>query len=135
MKGYVSNIEQLSLENDNFRKVLYTDTNSQLVLMSLLAGEEIGEEIHDVDQFFRIERGTGAVVINSISTDIADGSVMLIPVATKHNVINTGAEPMKLYTLYMPPHHRDGVVHKTRAEAEADNEHYDGHITESPAQI
>lgn len=130
MKGYVTNIEKLSLENDNFRKVLYTDKNSQLVLMSLPAGEEIGEEVHDVDQFLRVEKGTGQAILSDISHDLADGSVIIVPAGTKHNVINTGGEAMKLYTLYMPPHHRDGVVHKTKAEAEADTEHFDGKTTE-----
>ena len=130
MKGYISNIEQLSLDNQNFRKVLYTAKNCQLVLMSLNAGEEIGEEIHDVDQFFRVEKGSGKAVINDVSTDIANGSVVIIPTGAKHNIINTGTEPMKLYTLYMPPHHRDGVVHSTKAEAEVDTEHFDGKTTE-----
>lgn len=130
MKGYIENIEKLSLENDNFRKVLYTDTNCQLVLMALLPGEEIGEEVHDVDQFLRVEKGVGRAILNDVPHDIRDGSVIVVPTGTKHNLINTGAESMKLYTLYMPPHHRDGVVHKTKAEAEADSEHFDGHTTE-----
>ena len=130
MKGYVTNIEKLSLENENFRKVLYTDKNSQLVLMSLLAGEEIGEEVHDVDQFLRVEQGVGTAILSGISRDIIDGSVIIVPAGTSHNVINTGSNPMKLYTLYMPPRHRDGVIHKTRAEAEADTEHFDGNTTE-----
>lgn len=130
MKGYVTNIEKLSLENNNFRKVLYTDKNSQLVLMSLLAGEEIGEEVHNVDQFLRVEKGTGTAILSDISHDIADGNVIIVPAGTKHNIINTGSEKMKLYTLYMPPHHRDGVVHKTKAEGEADTEHFDGKTTE-----
>lgn len=130
IKGYVSNIEKLSLENDNFRKVLYTDKNSQLVLMSLLAGEEIGEEVHDVDQFLRVEKGTGTAILDGNSHDIADGSVILVPAGAKHNIINSGAEKMKLYTLYMPPHHRDGVIHKTKAEGESDTEHFDGKTTE-----
>ncbi len=130
MKGYVTNIEKLSLENDNFRKVLYTDKNSQLVLMSLIAGEEIGEEVHDVDQFLRVEKGMGTAILSDISHDIADGSVIIVPAGTKHNVINTGNGEMKLYTLYMPPHHRDGVVHKTKAEGDADTEHFDGKTTE-----
>jgi len=130
MKGYVTNIEKLSLENENFRKVLYTDKNSQLVLMSLLAGEEIGEEVHDVDQFLRVEQGTGAAILSDIPHDIVGGSVIIVPAGTSHNVINTGSNPMKLYTLYMPPRHRDGVIHKTRAEAEADTEHFDGKTTE-----
>ena len=130
MKGYVTNIEKRAIENENFRTVLYTDKNSQLVLMSLLAGEEIGEEVHDVDQFLRVEKGTGTALVNDISHDIADGSVIIVPAGTKHNIINSGSGSMKLYTLYMPPHHRDGVIHKTKAEAEADTEHFDGKTTE-----
>jgi mannose-6-phosphate isomerase-like protein (cupin superfamily) len=131
MKGYITNIEKLTLENDNFRHVLYTDKNSQLVLMSLLPGEEIGEEVHDVDQFFRIEKGNGKAILSGISHDISDGSVVIIPVGTKHNIINTGSESMKMYTLYMPPHHRDGVIHKTKAEGEADKtDEFDGKTTE-----
>jgi mannose-6-phosphate isomerase-like protein (cupin superfamily) len=130
MKGYIANIETLSLENDNFRKVLYTTSNSQLVLMSLLPGEEIGEEIHDVDQFLRIEKGSGVAIVDDIPHDIADGSVIIVPAGAKHNVVNSGSDDMKLYTLYTPPHHRDGIVHKTRAEAEADTEHFDGKTTE-----
>jgi|ERR1035437_5469439 mannose-6-phosphate isomerase-like protein (cupin superfamily) len=130
MNGYVENIEKLSLENENFRKVLYTDKNAQIVLMSLLPGEEIGEEVHDVDQFLRVEKGTGQAILNDIPHDITDGSAILVPAGTKHNIINTGASSMKLYTIYMPPHHRDGVIHKTKAGAEADNEHFDGKTTE-----
>lgn len=129
--GYVSNIEKLTLESDVFRKVLYTAEHSQLVLMSLLPGEEIGEEIHDVDQFLRIEKGSGAAVLNGISHDITDGSAILVPAGTKHNVINGNDGPMKLYTLYSPPHHRDGVIHKTKAEAEADaSDEFDRKTTE-----
>ncbi len=130
MNGFVENIEKLSLENDNFRKVLYTDKNSQLVLMSLLRGEDIGEEVHDVDQFLRVEQGTGKAILSDISHDLSDGSVIIVPAGTKHNLINTGTGSMKLYTLYMPPHHRDGVVHKTKEAAEADTEHFDGKTTE-----
>lgn len=131
MKGYVTNIEKLALENTNFRKVLYTDKNSQLVLMSLLVGEEIGEEVHDVDQFLRVERGTGTAILSDLPHELADGSVIIVPAGTKHNVINKGTEEMKLYTLYMPPHHRDGVIHKTKAEGEADTtDEFDGKTTE-----
>ncbi len=131
MKGYVTNIEKLSLENDNFRKVLYTDKNSQLVLMSLLAGEEIGEEVHNVDQFLRVEKGTGIAILSDISHDLADGSVIIVPAGTKHNIMNSDSGPMKLYTLYMPPHHRDSVIHKTKAEGEADTtDEFDGKTTE-----
>src|SRR3989344_863088 len=124
-KGYTANIEKLAMENEYFRQVLYTDTKSQLVLMSLLPGEEIGEEVHDVDQFLRVEKGSGQAILADISHEIGDGSVIIVPVGTKHNVINTGSDAMKLYTLYMPPHHRDGVVHQTKAGAEADTEHFD----------
>ena len=131
MKGYVTNIEKLSLENENFRKVLYTDKNSQLVLMSLLAGEDIGEEVHDVDQFLRVEKGTGTAILSDIPHNLADGSVIIVPAGTKHNIVNTGADEMKLYTLYMPPHHKDGVIHNTKADAEADTfDEFDGKTTE-----
>lgn len=132
MNGYVANIETHALENNDFRRVLYTDTNCQLVLMSLLAGEEIGEEIHDVDQFLRVERGTGTAILHDVRHDITDGSGMIVPAGTKHNLINSNAGPMKLYTLYMPPHHKDGVVHATKAEGEADQtDEFHGTITES----
>jgi mannose-6-phosphate isomerase-like protein (cupin superfamily) len=131
MKGFTTNIETLTLENDNFRKVLYTTKNSQLVLMSILASEDIGEEIHDVDQFLRIEKGTGVAILNNISHDLVDGSIVLVPAGTKHNIINTGSDSMKIYTLYMPPHHLDGTIHKTKADAEADSkDEFDGKTTE-----
>ena len=126
MKGYISNIEKSTLENSHFRKVLYTTTQSQLVLMSLLPGEEIGEEIHDVDQFLRIEQGTGMAVLDDVPHPIEDGSAIVVPIGTKHNIVNTGKDSMKLYSLYMPPHHKDGTVHETRAQAESDDEHFDG---------
>lgn len=131
MKGYVSNIEKLTLENVNFREVLYTDKNSQLVLMALMAGEDIGEEVHDVDQFLRIEKGTGEAILAGVVYEIEDGSAVVVPAGTKHNIINTGSEPMKLYTLYMPPHHRDGVIHRTKADAELDaSDEFDGKTSE-----
>ncbi len=126
MKGYISNIEKSTLENSHFRKVLYTTTQSQLVLMSLLPGEEIGEEIHDVDQFLRIEQGTGMAVLDDVPHPIEDGSAIVVPIGTKHNIVNTGKDSMKLYSLYMPPHHKDGTVHETKAQAESDDEHFDG---------
>lgn len=130
MKGYVSNIEKLSKENDNFRKVIFTTNNSQLVLMSLLPGEEIGMEVHpDNDQFFRVDMGEGKVVIDGVESIIEDGSAIVIPKGVMHNVINTGAGPMKLYTLYMPPHHKDGIVHTTKEMAERDEEEFDGATT------
>ncbi len=130
MKGYVKNIEDLSLENENYRKVLYTNQHSQLVLMSLLPGENIGEEVHDVDQFIRVDQGNGTAVLDGVSHPIEDGSAVLIPAGVKHNVTNSTDGYMKLYTLYMPPHHKDGTVHKTKAETEADGEHFDGKTTE-----
>jgi mannose-6-phosphate isomerase-like protein (cupin superfamily) len=131
MKGYVINIEKASIENDNFRKVLYTAPHSQLVLMSLLPGEDIGEETHTLDQFFRVEKGIGKSVLNGVEYPIEDGSAIVIPAGVKHNIINTSTEePMKLYTIYSPPNHRDGVIHPTREEAEADSEEFDGKTTE-----
>lgn len=126
MKGYISNIEKSTIDNVYFRKVLYTTTQSQLVLMSLLPGEEIGEEIHDVDQFLRIEQGIGMAVLDGVPYPISDGSAVVVPLGTKHNIVNTGKNSMKLYSLYMPPHHRDGVVHETKAQAESDEEHFEG---------
>lgn len=131
MPGYLANIEQLSLENEDFRRVLYTDRRSQLVVMSLLPGEEIGEEVHEVDQFLRIEQGQGTAVLDGVSQAIGEGSVVLVPANTKHNIINGLQGSMKLYTLYMPPHHRDGVIHRTKAEAAADTtDEFDGVVTE-----
>lgn len=131
MKGYVTNIEQNSLDNNNFRKVLYTAHYSQLVLMSLLPNQDIGEESHGVDQFIRVEAGSGKAVLDDVEHDISDGSAIIIPAGTKHNIINTSStEPMKLYSLYSPSHHRDGVVHATKADAENDHEEYLGKTTE-----
>jgi mannose-6-phosphate isomerase-like protein (cupin superfamily) len=121
MSGFVTNIEDKTLENDNFREVIYTADHGQIVLMKLLPKEEIGEEVHKVDQFFRIERGEGKVIINGDEHHIEDGSAILVPAGSRHNVINTSSDiSMKLYTIYMPPQHRDHTVHKTKAEAEAD---------------
>lgn len=131
MQGYNQNIEKLSLENNSFRKVVYTAKNSQLVLMSLKPGEDIGDEVHDVDQFFRVEKGMGKLVIDGNESELADGSAVVVPANSKHNVINTGSEPLKLYTIYTPPHHMDGIEHVTKAEAMADEEeHFDGKTTE-----
>jgi mannose-6-phosphate isomerase-like protein (cupin superfamily) len=132
MKGYVTNIEKDTLENDNFRKVLYTAKNSQLVLMALKPGEEIGSEVHTLDQFLRIEQGTGKAILNDVEYDIMDGSAIVVPAGTKHNFVNTSeTEPMKLYTIYSPPEHIDGVVHATKADAEADTtDEFDGKTTE-----
>lgn len=130
MQGYVHNIEEIAVSNSDFRKVLYTATNCQLVVMALDVHADIGEEVHKLDQFFRVEQGSGAAVLDGVRTEITAGFAILIPAGTKHNIINTGDVPMKLYTLYAPPNHRDGVVHHTRAAAEADDEHFDGRTTE-----
>lgn len=131
MKGYVVNIEKVTKENENFRKVLYTAKNSQLVVMALKPGEEIGEEVHNLDQFIRIEKGEGKAILDSVTYDIEDDYAILIPAGTRHNIINTSADKkMKLYTIYSPPEHRDGVVHETKADAMADDEHFDGKTTE-----
>lgn len=128
MKGYVANIEKLSLENTDFRRVLYTAQHSQLVLMSLQPGEEIGEETHPLDQFIRIEGGSGQAILNGVSHGLEDGSAVVIPAGVRHNILNSGEAVLKLYTIYSPPEHKDGVVHKTKAEA--GEEHFDGHTTE-----
>ena len=131
MKGFVGNIEKLTVDNADFRRVLYTGHNIQLVLMTLRPGEEIGEEVHDDrDQFFRVEEGSGEVWIDGVRTPIKDDDAIIVPQGAKHNVVNTGSAPLKLYTLYGPPEHRDGVVHRTKAEAEAGEEHFDGKTTE-----
>lgn len=130
MKGFVRNIESLAVENDKFRQVLYTAKNSQLVLMSLKPQEDIGAEIHKLDQFFRVEEGSGEAVLNGARTPIQAGFAVLVPAGVNHNIINTGTVPLKLYTLYAPPNHRDGVIHATRADAEGDTEHFDGKTTE-----
>jgi mannose-6-phosphate isomerase-like protein (cupin superfamily) len=130
MKGFVNNIEEISVRNEYFRQVLYTAKNCQLVIMALKPGEDIGMEVHKLDQFFRVEEGNGVAVLDGIRTEINAGFAVLVPAGTNHNIINTGTDPLKLYTLYAPPNHRDGVVHHTRADAEADNEHFDGKTTE-----
>jgi len=131
MKGFVGNIEKMSIENDNFRKVLYTAKNCQLVLMSLAPGEDIGEEVHELDQFLRVESGNGKAVLDDVEHAIGDGSAIVVPAGTKHNIMNTSPDsPMKLYTLYAPPEHMDGVVRRTKAEAMANEEHFDGKTTE-----
>jgi mannose-6-phosphate isomerase-like protein (cupin superfamily) len=130
MKGFVKNIEEISVKNEDFRQVLYTARNCQLVIMALKPGEEIGMEVHKLDQFFRVEEGSGEAVLDDVRTVISTGFAVLVPAGTNHNIINTGPVPLKLYTLYAPPNHRDGVVHHTRADAEADNEHFDGKTTE-----
>jgi mannose-6-phosphate isomerase-like protein (cupin superfamily) len=131
MKGYIDNIEKLTRENQNFRKVLYTAKNSQLVLMCLKPNEEIGEEVHTLDQFFRIESGNGKVIIDGIEHNIADGSAIVIPAGAKHNVVNGSSFELKLYTIYSPPEHKDKVVHAAKSDALSDKEdHFDGITTE-----
>ena len=130
MKGFVKNIEGFATHNEEFRKVLYTATNCQLVLMALKPQEEIDAEVHKLDQFFRVEQGSGEADLDGVRKPISTGFAVLIPAGTRHNIVNTGNEPMKLYTLYAPPNHRDGVVHHTRADAEADKEHFDGGTSE-----
>ena len=130
MKGFVQDIEGLAVKNDEFRRVLYTAKHCQLVVMALKPKEEIGAEVHKLDQFFRVEEGTGEAVLDDIRTAIRAGSAVVVPAGANHNIINTGNVPLKLYTLYAPPNHQDGIVHPTRAEAEKDNEHFDGKTTE-----
>lgn len=124
MTGYLQNIEEVTLKNNYFRQVLFTGQHVQLVVMSLKPNEEIGMEIHEiVDQFLRIEAGEGKVIMNGEEHTIKDGDAFVVPAGTEHNVINTSAEnPLKLYTVYSPPHHKDETVHKTKQEAEADEE-------------
>ena len=131
MKGFVEDIEELTEDNSDFRRVLYTGKHLQLVLMSLEPGEEIGAEVHaDHDQFFRVEKGKGEVWIDGERSKIKSDDAIIVPAGAKHNVINTGDKSLKLYTIYGPPDHKDGVVHKTKADAEASEEHFDGATTE-----
>lgn len=133
MQGYQTDIEQATLENTDFRRVLYTGHHSQLVLMSLAPEEEIGLEVHpENDQFFRFEAGQGLVIIDDQKYAVSDGSAVVVPAGAQHNIINTSStEPLKLYTLYMPPHHQDGLVRATKAEAEAHEADFDGVTSES----
>ena len=132
MKGYVVNIEETSIENENFREVLYTAKNSQLVVMSLNPNEDIGEEIHQLDQFIRVEAGVGKAILDGVEHELKDGFAVVVPAGAKHNIVNTSSDsPLKLYTVYSPPNHRDGVVHKTKTDAIADEaEHFDGVTSE-----
>ncbi|WP_292518249.1 cupin domain-containing protein [Methanoculleus sp.] len=131
-KGFMTDIETETVKNTDFRRVLYTSNFSQLVLMSLKPGEEIGEEVHDdVDQFFRFEAGEGVVIIDDTKYTVKDGSAVIVPNGAKHNVVNTSkTADLKLYTIYSPPEHQDKVVRKTREEAMAQEEHFDGKTTE-----
>jgi len=133
MKGFHANIETLTSDNRDFRRVLYTGKYMQLVLMTLQPGEEIGSEVHDgIDQFFRFEQGEGVVDIDGVENRVGDGSGVIVPSGARHNVRNTGSVPLRLYTLYGPPEHRDGVTQATKAEAEARHrdEEFDGTTTE-----
>lgn len=130
MHGFVKNIENLAIANDDFRRVLYTAEHCQLVVMSLRPNDDIGAEVHQLDQFFRVEEGTGEAVLDGVRTAIRAGFAIVVPAGTNHNIVNTGAGAMKLYTLYAPPNHRDGVVHRTREDAVADSEQFDGKTTE-----
>ena len=131
MKGYVTNIEDDAIENTDFRRVLYTAKHTQLVLMSLRGNEEIGEEIHELDQFIRVEAGQGLAVLDGVAHRLSDGSAVVIPAGTRHNVINVSdTDELKLYTLYSPPEHRDGTVHTTKSDAIEHEEHFDGKTTE-----
>lgn len=131
MKGFYGNIEQLTEENNNFRQVLYTAKHCQLVLMTLPVGGEIGAEVHDEnDQFFRFEAGVGKVVIDDNEYTVKDGDAIIVPAGAEHNVINIGDEPLRLYTIYSPAHHKDGIIRATREEAEANEEDFDGTTTE-----
>ncbi len=131
MKGYIENIEKVTVENELFRKVLYTARNSQLVLMSLKPGEDIGKEVHSLDQFIRCEAGEGKAILDGVEHLLVAGYAIVVPSGAEHNIINTSAtESMKLYTVYSPPNHKDGTVHTTKADAEAQEEHFDGATTE-----
>ena len=130
MKGFLENIEALSVASPDFRRVLYTAKNCQLVIMSLKPGEEIGEEVHKLDQFFRVEEGSGEAILDGVSKPVSAGFAIIVPAGAKHNIVNTGKAGLKLYTIYAPPNHRDGVVHATRSDAEKDSEKFDGKTTE-----
>ena len=133
MKGFCDDIEDLTEENEHFRRVLYTGKHLQLVLMTLRPGEEIGEEVHeDRDQFFRIEEGEGVITIDGADNAVEDDIAVIVPAGARHNVRNTGEEPLRLYTLYGPPEHKDGIVHRTKTEAEERHhaEKWDGATTE-----
>lgn len=130
-KGFVTDIEALTESNNDFRRVLYTGKKLQLVLMAIAPGEDIGAEVHeDVDQFFRVEQGKGEVQIDGVASPIESDDAFIVPAGARHNVVNTGNEPLRVYTIYAPPEHRDGIVRATKAEAEAAEAHFDGKTTE-----
>lgn len=132
-KGFHINIEKDTIENNNYRKVLYTGQNLQLVLMSLKPNEEIGMEVHeDIDQFFRFEEGNGVCIVNDTKYKVTDGDSVIIPAGSNHNIINTSNKnDLKLYTIYTPPHHKDGIVFKTKKDADKSDEEFDGEVSES----
>jgi mannose-6-phosphate isomerase-like protein (cupin superfamily) len=132
LKGYIVEIDKETMKNTDFRRVLYTGRYSQLVLMSIKPGEEIGEETHDdVDQFFRFEQGEGKVIIDGVEHSVKDGNGVIVPAGARHNVINTSKlMDLRLYTIYSPPEHQDGVVRHTKKEAMSSEEHFDGQTTE-----
>jgi mannose-6-phosphate isomerase-like protein (cupin superfamily) len=135
MTGYLSDIETLTLENSDYRRVLYTGSHLQLVLMTLKVGQEIGSETHAThDQFFRIEEGHGEIAINGTTRKIKDGDAIIVPAGACHNLMNTGKMPLRLYTLYSPPNHRDQLVEKRKAEANASDEVFDGITMDAPPQ-
>jgi mannose-6-phosphate isomerase-like protein (cupin superfamily) len=130
-KGFVADIEALTESNNDFRRVLYTGKKLQLVLMAIAPGEDIGAEVHeDVDQFFRVEQGKGEVQIDGVASPIESDDAFIVPAGARHNVMNTGNEPLRVYTIYAPPEHRDGIVRATKAEAGAAEAHFDGKTTE-----
>jgi mannose-6-phosphate isomerase-like protein (cupin superfamily) len=133
VKGFCDNIDRRTVDNEDFRRVLYTGHNLQLVLMTLQPGDEIGEEVHeDRDQFFRIEEGSGVVDIDGVENRVEDDFAVIVPAGARHNVRNTGDEPLRLYTIYGPPEHLDGIVHSTKVEADRRHpeEEWDGKTTE-----
>ena len=131
MKGYIADIETITLANENFRTVLYTAQNCQLVVMSLKVGEDIGEEVHQLDQFIRCEQGEGKAILDGVEYVMGVGTVVLVPAGTRHNIVNGTGGEMKLYTLYAPPNHKDGTIHATKADAQRDEgEHFNGTTTE-----
>ena len=131
MKGFVDDIEELTERNSDFRRVIYTGHQMQLVLMAIQPGEDIGEEVHaDRDQFFRIEEGQGEVWIDGHRTAVEDDFAIVIPAGARHNIRNVGSKPLKLYTLYAPPEHAEGTIHRTKAEARSSREHFSGQTTE-----
>ena len=128
MKGYIGNIEKQTLENEDYRRVLYTTKNSQLVLMNIKPGDEIGAEVHELDQFIRLESGSAKAVLDGVEHELQADWAIVVPAGMEHNVINTGDADLKLYSIYTPPEHKDGTVHKTKADEQ--EEHFDGVTTE-----